>query len=99
MYARVVTAHFEPEKADEIVQMWREFVAPSASQQAGFQGARLFLDRESGEVLSMGLWESRAHFEATVEWNQGQIGQFAALISGTQVRGYDLVAEALPAQS
>jgi quinol monooxygenase YgiN len=97
MYARVITARIEPRHLDDAISLWQEEVAPSVRQQKGLISARLFVDREGGEVLSMGLWQTRADFDATVEWNNGQLAKFVALLSGEpQVRGFDLAAEASP---
>jgi quinol monooxygenase YgiN len=97
MYARVVQASADPARLDEVAELWRNFVAPSARAQAGFRGARLFINRESGAVLSMGLWESRAAFDATIDWNRGQVERFAAVLKDApHISSYDLAAEALP---
>ncbi|HLF78648.1 MAG TPA: antibiotic biosynthesis monooxygenase [Dehalococcoidia bacterium] len=96
MCARVVSANVEPSRLNEAIELWQTNVAPSARSQAGFRGARLFVNRDSGDVLSMGLWESQAHFEATVQWNRGQLAMFAELLIGERlVRGFELAAESL----
>jgi heme-degrading monooxygenase HmoA len=70
-------------------------VAPSVQQQKGFKSARLLVQRQTGQVLSMGLWETEADFLATVEWNQEQIAKFASLMAAPPVvEGYEVAAEA-----
>ena len=47
-----------------------------------------------GKVASLGLWETEADFQATAEWNQGQIAKFAGLFSmPPDVEGYEVVVE------
>jgi heme-degrading monooxygenase HmoA len=95
MFARIVTAPVEPDRIDEAVSQWRASVAPTAVRQTGFRGARLLVDRRQGRVLSIGLWDSEADFEASAEWNRGQLDQFRGVLSGAPaVAGYEVAAEA-----
>jgi len=67
-------------------------VLPSVQQQKGFKGVRLLVDRKNGKVASLGLWEAEADFQATIEWNQGQVGKFAGLFTmPPEVGGYEVV--------
>jgi predicted ester cyclase len=94
-YARTVTGTTTPDKLDEVIRLWHEFVAPSAKQQKGFINARLLVNRESGQVISMGLWESKADFENSVQWNAGQLTQFTNLFPTLlTVSGFELAGEA-----
>lgn len=95
MYARMVSGTTTPEKLDELIGLWHEYVAPSAKRQKGFIDARLFVDRESGKVVSMGLWKTKADFENSVQWNTGQLTQFTDLFpTPLTVSGFDLAGEA-----
>lgn len=49
----------------------------------GFKSVRLLVERETGKLMTIGLWETEADFQATVEWNKGQIAQFAELFAAT----------------
>jgi hypothetical protein len=94
MYARVVTGQFSPDKLDEAIQLWQEMVAPSVKQQKGFKNARFLVDRKSGKVTSMGLWETEADLLASVQWNQGQLAKFVSLfVAPPNVEHYELVGE------
>lgn len=94
MYARLVTATVATEKIEEVILLWRESVAPSVRQQAGFLSARLLMDRNTGKVASIGLWETEADFQATVEWNRRQVDKFASLVTiPPTVEGYEVIAE------
>ena len=94
MYARLVTGSIPSEKLDEAVQLWRDTVLPSVQQQKGFKGVRLLVDQKNGKIASLGLWETEADFQATVEWNAGQIAKFASLfVAPPEVGGYEVVIE------
>ena len=87
MYARLVTGSIAPDQLDETIHLWRETVAPSVKQQPGFRSARLLVQRKTGIVASMGLWETEADLQGTVEWNQEQIAKFASFFSTPPQRG------------
>lgn len=92
MYARMVMGLIPSEKLDQAVQLWRETVLPSAQMQKGFRGVRLLVDRQNGKIVTMGLWETEADFLATVEWNAGQVANFAQFFSAPpEVGGYELL--------
>jgi heme-degrading monooxygenase HmoA len=94
MYARVVIATAPPHKLDEIIALWHAEVLPSVQQQPGYKGVRFLVDRQTGKIITMGLWESAAAFRATVDWNKGQVDKFVALFSEPpQVGGYTVVAD------
>jgi len=81
-------------KLDEAIQLWRDTVLPSVQQQKGFRSVRLLVDRKNGKIASLGLWETEADFQATVEWNQKPIANFASLfVTPPEVGGYEVVVE------
>jgi len=95
MYARNVTAQTSPGALDEAIQLWKESVAPSTSEQKGFKGAYLFVERSTGKVRSIGLWETEADLLASVEWNQEQVAKFARFFSApATIEHYEVAAEA-----
>ena len=95
MYARLVTGSIAPDKLDEAIELWRDLVAPSVRRQPGFKSVRLMVDHQTGKVASLGRWETEAHVQGTVAWNQQQIGRFAGLFDAPPTVGlYEIVAEA-----
>jgi len=66
-HARMSTLEIEPSKAEEGVRFFREQTLATARRQPGFQGARLLLDRRSGKVYAVTLWESEAALRAAVQ--------------------------------
>jgi quinol monooxygenase YgiN len=94
MYARMVTALVEPQNVDAAIQLWQESVAPTTRQQVGFRNARLFVDRGTGRIRTVGLWQTETDFEASVAWNDAQLAKFAALfVAPPAVEGYEFVTE------
>jgi heme-degrading monooxygenase HmoA len=94
MYARVVTATIAPDRLEEFARVWRETVPPSARQQKGFKSARLLVERGSGRVLSVGLWETEADLQGSIAWNLSQVARFAGFFpSQPQVELYEVAAE------
>ena len=88
MYARVTTAYIKPEKVDEAVRVWQESVMPAAANQPGFRRGHLMVDRETGLGMSIGLWESENHANATGEGSdylQKQLEKFAHMFSAPPV--------------
>lgn len=97
MYARMVSGQVAPADIDECLRLWNEAVAPSVRIQAGFGGARVFVQRDTGRIVSMGLWDSEEDFENTVSWNDEQLAKFQALFTAQPVvELFELAAEATP---
>jgi len=57
MFARIITAQVTPEKIGVAVRSSEEEL-PVAKQQKGFQGFYLLADRETGELMTVSLWET-----------------------------------------
>ena len=58
MFARVITAQAGPQGFDGIVDLAAEQV-PAASKQSGFKGFYLLTNAETGNVITISLWETR----------------------------------------
>ena len=57
-YVRLTTLQVDPSKLEDGIRFVREQAVTTARQQRGFQGARLLVDRQSGKVVAVTLWES-----------------------------------------
>ena len=64
MYARVINSQLVPEKVEDAVSVWRDKVAPNIKQAKGFKGAYLVGDRETGNGLTITLWETKEDADA-----------------------------------
>ncbi len=58
MHARVVSMEVLPMNMAEAVRIYRDSVVSAAKEQRGFRGALLLTDPETGEGVSISLWES-----------------------------------------
>jgi heme-degrading monooxygenase HmoA len=78
VYTRVVTAHAQLDKLDQGIEITRSMEA-AWQQQKGFQGANLLVDRNTGKILTISTWATRADLEATETsgWYQEQVAKFA----------------------
>ena len=98
MYARVVTAQVSPEKIAEGIQLWQDSVVPAVKAQKGFKSGRLLVNRKTGKIVTVGLWETEADMLATSEGStfvQEQLAKFASLFTAPPVvEHYEVAAEA-----
>ena len=64
MFARVVVAQGAIESLDGAIGAAEEYL-PAAAEQPGFHGFYLLVDRETGKLMTVSLWETREQAEAT----------------------------------
>jgi heme-degrading monooxygenase HmoA len=78
MYARVVSAQAQLNKLDEVVEIVQSMEA-AWQQQKGFQGANLLVNQNTGNILSISTWATRADLDATDAsgWYQEQVARFS----------------------
>ncbi len=66
MYARVTTGQVPVEKLAAAEQAAQASGNPMA-QQPGFRGNMTLVDRRTGKVIIVGLWETEADLQATMD--------------------------------
>lgn len=79
MYLRIVEGKTDPGQVDAFARVYREEVIPALKQIDGCRYAYLAAGRNENEIMSVTLWESKAHalaYEAS--------GQFDELLSKTR---------------
>jgi len=78
MYARVVSAQAQLNKLDEVVEIFQSMEA-AWQQQKGFQGANLLVNQNTGNILSISTWATRADLDATEAsgWYKEQVARFS----------------------
>ncbi len=77
MHARQTTFRMDPSRIDEAIRMFREQLVPFVRQQ-GAKEVRLLVDRRSGEVQTIALWESEQAAQAAqtaLDQRRDQAGQ------------------------
>ena len=101
MYARVTTLQVPVDKLDEAGQAAQaaQATGTSMAQQPGFQGNMTLVDRRTGKVLIVGLWETEADLQATmVAHNAGTEQALAAgfLSAPPTVEVYEVAQRTVP---
>ena len=86
--ARVLTTTAQLGKMDEGMQIVRDSVLPTARQQPGFKGGLWLLDRSTGKIIAITLWETEADLKAgeTSGYYQAQIAKVAHVLATQVVR-------------
>ncbi len=67
MYARVNMFEGPPDLVDQALGFVQEQVLPELRQQDGFKGLVGLVDRQSGKVIGVTLWESEQAMRASEE--------------------------------
>ena len=80
MYARVIFGKILSQNENVVTSFYRNEVVPTASQQQGFKGIIQMVNPETGETLSISLWETEADLKATENTDYDK-KQFAKLAS------------------
>ncbi len=60
MYARTVSGLIQPDKVDQVVDIYRDSIAPAAKQQKGSKGVFFLVDRKTGKFVSLAMWDTEA---------------------------------------
>lgn len=65
MYARVTRSRTPLEGIDQVIAWFEQSALPQAESMEGFRGTVLLANRETGEGMTVTLWESRAARDAS----------------------------------
>jgi osmotically-inducible protein OsmY len=82
MYARLTKLEASSDRIDDTRSYIKEQVLPQLQQTEGFKGFIVLGDRQSGEVRTMGLWESQEALRATEEAASGVRGEVEEAVGG-----------------
>ena len=98
MHARVTLVQGAPEKADDGISQFKELAVPLIKDAAGFKGALLLADRQSGKGLSITLWETEDDMKATEEAVRGAREETARSMGGQApvVESYEVAVYEMP---
>jgi hypothetical protein len=58
MYARVVTISVRPERMEDCIRIFREVNGPSIAARHGFDHGHWWVERTTGEAVSVTFWET-----------------------------------------
>jgi len=59
MYARLTTTPISPYRMEEAINLARDTTLPAASQQPGFKGYLMLVDRSAGTALTITFWMTK----------------------------------------
>ena len=87
MFARKATYAAEPSpyRIEQGIRRAQEKALPRLRQLDGFEGAYFFVDRHSGKVISISLWESEEAMHRSEEVVRGLRDEIAAGLATNQV--------------
>ena len=88
MHARVVSMETLPMNVGEAVRIYQDRVLPAAREQEGFRGAFMLTDQDTGEGLSISLWDSEEDMHASEAsgFYHRKLNELDALFISTPVR-------------
>jgi heme-degrading monooxygenase HmoA len=81
--SRFISASLDPGHIDTVVSLFENVVMHAATEQRGFRRGLLLVDRETGLVISIGLWHSEADLRASEQggYLSQQIGNFIQMVT------------------
>jgi len=83
MFARVRITGGVPEKVNDGVRHFEDVVVPSYKDVAGFRGAYLFVNRASGKLMGITLWDTEATMRATEATSKQLRAAGSEIVSGS----------------
>ena len=88
MHARVVGLRVLPINVGEAVRLYQDRVVPAAREQEGFRGALMLTDPDTGEGLSISMWNSEEdmHASEVSGYYYRKLSELDALFISTPVR-------------
>ena len=93
MYARLTRLQIRVERIEHSLKIYRESIVPGAKQQKGYRGTYLFLNKKTGEAVTLGLFDSEETCLASEEnhFYQEQLVKIMNFLTAPVVReGYDV---------
>jgi heme-degrading monooxygenase HmoA len=94
MFARLTLLKISPDRIDEFAKRFKESVVKAAKAQKGYKGARVFMDRKTGNGMVITLWESEEDAVANEKnrYYQEQVAKFITFFKKPPIReGYEVV--------
>ena len=87
MYARATSGQIQPAKMEEAIQITKESIIPAIRKQQGLISFTDLLDRSTGKVMVVTLFETEADMKAGMSsgFVQQQLAKLAPLLAGTPV--------------
>ena len=97
MFAQLTIMHCVPDQLDELAALYEERIIPITQAQMGYRGIYLLLNRASGKIIAISLWDS-AEDAVTCEQSDGHqehLARFASYLAATPAHeGYEVRVDA-----
>ncbi len=96
MFARVTSARIDKHKIEQFTKIYEEIVVPAAKKQKGFKGICLMFNRETGEGLSIGYYDTEEDALASEKnlFYQQQVARFLPFYTRDPFReGYEVLVQ------
>ena len=93
MYARLTKMQVRLERLEHSVEIFKESVVPAAKKQKGYRGIYLFLNRKTGEGVTLALFDNEENCLASEEnhYYQEQLVKVMSFFTAPVVReGYEV---------
>ena len=97
MFARMTTMETKIGKIDKFVEIYEKSIVPAAKSQKGYCGAYFLVNRKTGKVVSITLWDSEEDALANEEnrYYQEQLVKIMNLLTRSPIReGYEVSVQA-----
>lgn len=90
MHARIVTLDVRPGSLPEVARIYENGVLPLCRGQQGFRGALLLSEADTGQALSITLWESEPDMRAgeNSEHLRAQADRLSQYLDGSGTQAY-----------
>ncbi len=101
MYARVFSIHASPDQLDQGIQRLQETAGPVQAS-SGFRGGYFLVDRQSGNGMTVTLWESEEAMQASLPSAREILSGVVDAIGGgtlSEPKGYEVAVELQPSSS
>ena len=96
MFARLTSAQIKIHRIDQFIKLFEESIVPAAKSQKGYCGAYLLVDRETGNRISITLWNSEEDAIANEKshYYQEQVAKSITYYTKPPIReGYEVVVQ------
>ena len=96
MFARVTTAQGKPEQLEAAIRTFKEQIGSTYKKMPGFKGSYFLVDRKSGKIMGIALWETEESLRAINEAAtkiRGGVLQAAAATQPAAVEIYEVAAQ------
>jgi heme-degrading monooxygenase HmoA len=97
MFAQLTTMRCLPDQLEELAGLYEQHVLPVTQAQMGYRGLYLLLDRASGKVVALSLWDSSEDAAACQgsAQHRDQLSQLAGYLAATpDGEGYEVSVDA-----